>query len=87
MKKLIIPTMAVLLSSSPVYAENKLHQDQFNKLDTNSDGMLTQNEIQAQPVLIRLTNFYYQYSFISADVNKDGQISLDEFLANEQDTY
>ena len=45
----------------------------FDKLDTNHDGKLTQEEAQAHPTVAA--------HFDSADTNHDGVLSKDEFMA------
>ena len=87
MKKTIITLIATLSCSATALADNKLLISQFSLLDKDSDGFLTLAEIQAKPHVIRHTNFFYQGSFKSADINRDNLISQDEYIANEQDTY
>jgi hypothetical protein len=45
----------------------------FDKLDTNHDGKLSQEEAQAQPTVAM--------NFASADTDHDGTLSKEEFLA------
>ena len=87
MYKSIITVVAVFMFSGTTFAENKMYQEEFNRLDINSDGVLSKKELKEQPTLIRFTNFFYKDSFRSADINKDGLINLEEYMANEQDTY
>lgn len=87
MKTLLITIVFVVTGSNAAYAGNQIFQSQFKKLDTNTDGVLTQQEIQAQPTLVRFTNFFYQDSFLLADINKDGFIDIEEFIANEEYSF
>ena len=84
MKILLFTIVTIILSSGVANADNNLLREKFKELDRNHDSLLTQQEIQAQPVLIRFTNFYPPGSFISADINKDGVINIEEFIANEE---
>lgn len=85
MKMLLAVFTIVLSGSGTAFAVNDQLQEQFNKLDDNKDKMLTQEELRAHPALIQFTNFYSHGSFILADINKDNQIDIKEFVAHEED--
>ena len=59
---------------------------QFQTLDTNKDGYLSQEEIAAgiaarRTQLIAAIRKQRDAAFVAMDTNKDGQLSRDEFLA------
>ena len=83
MKTLLITIAMLLWCPSFTYANVAVLQDQFYALDGNKDKVLTEAEIQAQPDRIRFTDFYPQDSFLFADINQDGFISIDEFVEFE----
>jgi Ca2+-binding EF-hand superfamily protein len=61
-------------------------QAEFQALDTNKDGYLSQSEIAAGLVarraqLIAAIRKQREAAFLAMDTNKDGQLSRDEFLA------
>ncbi|MGD8526273.1 MAG: EF-hand domain-containing protein [Thioalkalispiraceae bacterium] len=87
MKTLIITMMLTVSAISRVYAEIDEVKAQFWKLDINNDGLLTKEELQAQPEIARLTNLFNQRSFILADINEDGVIDVKEYVANEEIQY
>jgi len=61
-------------------------QAQFQALDTNKDGFLSQGEIAAgvqsrRAQVINAVRKQRETAFLQMDTNKDGQLSRDEFLA------
>ena len=87
MKTLIIAIILLVSGISSVYADIDELRAQFGKLDINTDGVITKEELQAQPELIRFTNLFNQRSFLLADINKDGLIDVREYIANEEIIY
>lgn len=71
-------------STGDAYAASETLAERFNELDRNRDSLLTPDEIQSRPALVRFTNLYYRDSFRWADANKDGLINFEEFIANEE---
>jgi len=84
MKILLAMCITVLTCPGIAFADNDQLKDKFNKLDENNDSMLTRKELQSKPALTRFSNFYSRGSFDRADVNKDDQIDIREFIAQEQ---
>jgi Ca2+-binding EF-hand superfamily protein len=66
-------------------AESESIQHQFMQLDADSNGVITDNEVNAKPEVIRYMHLHYDGSFSTADVNKDGVIDRAEFSAFEED--
>jgi acyl-CoA-binding protein len=54
-------------------------------LDRDVNGLISHDEVQSQPSLVRLMNLYYQDSFLEADVNKDGVLDREELYAYEEE--
>lgn len=59
--------------------------NQFIQLDTDGDGLITRQEIAAQPVLTRGMEVSVVGGFDMGDFNSDGMLDLAEFLANEEE--
>lgn len=74
-KTLLIVALSALSVSSLAFAAESKTQEQFNKLDTNHDGYISQDEAKAQPDLSE--------NYSQADTNKNGQIDESEFSAFE----
>ena len=87
MKTLIITIMFTVTGIGHVLADIDVLKQEFMKLDINTDGVITKDEFQAQPELVRTTNFFSQGSFILADINEDGVIDVKEYVANEEIRY
>jgi len=63
-------------------ASSKKSSEWFEKLDTNKDGYVTQDEIsQAKATRRADMKARFDDRFQEADANKDGQLSLDEVQA------
>jgi hypothetical protein len=63
-------------------ASSKKSAEWFDKLDTNKDGYVTQDEIsQAKSTRRADMKARFDERFTEADANKDGQLSLDEVQA------
>jgi Ca2+-binding EF-hand superfamily protein len=63
-------------------ASSKKSTEWFDKLDTNKDGYVTQDEIsQAKATRRADMKARFDERFQEADMNKDGQLSLDEVQA------
>lgn len=84
MKALLIILISIVLNFGVAYADNKLIQKQFNDLDRDLSGFISNDEVQSQPNLIRFMNLYYQDSFLQADINEDGVLDLEELYAYEE---
>lgn len=84
MKTLYISIISVMLSIGTSYADDKTLQEQFNRLDTNADGVLSRQEVKSQSAIVRFMNLFSKDSYRMADVNKDGVVDRKEFIANEE---
>lgn len=80
-----ITTVFLFSVSTMVPAENRYLNKQFNDLDKDGDGVISRHEVQSQQRYVRFMNLYYSNSFSQADVNKDGILDKDEFIAYEED--
>ncbi len=67
---------AVVFPLSVAAGEKSTTQDSFNKLDTNKDGYISQQEAKNNKKLIE------QWDTVDADAN--GQLEMSEFSAFEQ---
>jgi Ca2+-binding EF-hand superfamily protein len=85
MRALLFCFISIVLNFGVAYADNKLIQKQFNELDRDLSGFISQDEVQSQPNLVRFMNLYYQDSFLMADINQDGVLDLDELFAYEEE--
>ncbi len=92
MKKSIIVTalmLTVALSlpsqAAVTYKYNTVIVDQFIQLDTDGDGLITRQEIAAQPELTREMEVSVAGGFEMGDFNSDGVLDWPEFLANEEE--
>lgn len=92
MKKLIIVTAFVLttalslpLQATVEYKYNTVIVNQFIQLDTDGDGLITRQEIAAQPELTRGMEVSVAGGFEMGDFNSDGFLDWPEFLANEEE--
>lgn len=83
MKKSIFASAAaaslmVAFAASPVMAETEVnHEELFEQLDVQGNGVITLEEAQAHPEV------YDQFDEL--DANGDGELTLDEFEAFEAD--
>jgi len=87
MKLIFTAVLSILFFTGNADACMVKTNDIFFKIDTNGDGLLTYNEVSAQPDIVRFTNLYYRDSFYLADINSDGVLNIQEYLANEEDVY
>jgi len=73
----VLPLVPVGVSAA---GNQTTDQDMFNKLDTNHDGYISQDEARSDRDLAK--------DWKSADTNKDGKLDESEFSAfeEEQDT-
>jgi len=61
-------------------AQQKLIKLAFNYVDSDSDGLISQSQVQAVLTKLKLSNFNLdQAAFKRYDVNGDGSLDLDEF--------
>ena len=67
------------------YQGNPVIVDQFIQLDTDGDGLITRQEVAAQPDLTRGMEVSVVGSFDMGDFNSDGMLDWPEFLANEEE--
>ncbi len=74
---LIIAAITLLPIGAYAAESHGTTKQMFNKLDTNHDGYISQQESKADADLSRNYN--------SADTNKDGKLEESEFSAFEQD--
>lgn len=71
----LIVAVVALLPMSVMGAGAKSAQAMFNKLDTNQDGYISQDEAKADTQLSK--------NWSDADLNKDGKVEESEFSAFE----
>jgi Ca2+-binding EF-hand superfamily protein len=62
---------SALLAAGTAFAGDTAHEQTFNELDENKDGVLTQAEASADSELIA--------QFTVVDTNQDGMINLSEY--------
>ena len=67
------------------YQGNQVIVGQFIQLDTDGDGLVTRQEVAAQPELTRGMEVSVVGSFDMGDFNSDGMLDWPEFLANEEE--
>jgi len=75
-KKDFLIVVAAMLPLSVFAAGNPTVQESFNKLDSNQDGYISQQEAQADKQLTE--------DWSKVDTNKDGKIEESEFSAFEE---
>ena len=85
MRTVFLSMLVVALGSGISFAESESIQHQFMQLDTDSNGVITGNEVNSKPEVTRYMHLHYDGSFSTADVNKDGVIDRAEFNAFEED--
>jgi Ca2+-binding EF-hand superfamily protein len=73
MKKLLL-TAAVLLLPTMAIQAAEAETAMFNQLDTDQSGFISAEEAKAHPELAPI--------FSNLDVDKDEQLSLEEFIAS-----
>ena len=90
--KALVTTAVILTAafSMPLQAYesfqgNPVIVDQFIQLDTDGDGLVTRQEVSAQPELTRGMEVSVVGSFDTGDFNSDGMLDWPEFLANEEE--
>ena len=83
MKAMLMVLAAALCSTGIVYAGDAVLRDQFCQLDADGDQRLSKAEIRRQPELVSYTNLYPEESFLFADVNEDGYLSIEEYVVHE----
>jgi len=87
--KATVITLGVVLAA-PVLAAgdyceyNAAIKTQFKQLDSDSDGFINKAEVNAQPELVKNMNVYGGDNFAMGDIDADGVLSWNEFLANEE---
>ena len=92
MKKFILTTALMLamafslpLQATVSYKYNTVIVNQFIQLDADGDGLITRQEIAAQPELTRGMEVSVSGGFEMGDINSDGVLDWPEFLANEEE--
>lgn len=83
MKTMLTVLAATLCTTSMAYAGDMVLRDQFHQLDVDGDQLVSKAELRRQPELVRYTNLYPRDSFLFADVNEDGYLTEDEYVAHE----
>ena len=83
MKVMLMSLAAALCTTSMAYAGDLNLRDQFHELDKDGDQRISKVELLRQPELVRYTNLYPRESFLFADVNEDGYLNEDEYVAHE----
>lgn len=73
----------LILMTGTVAAEPGIIE-QFQQLDANQDGIVTEIEVDSRPDLVRYMHLYSYRSFGLADVNEDGHLNEAEFVAFEE---
>ena len=87
MKNSLIVALFTILVSANAHSARSDDVQLFTLLDTNRDGVLNKQEVYTNKKAIRFTNLYYQESFYKADINSDGLLDFNEYIANEEDIY
>ena len=82
---IITAAFSLPLQAYESYQGNPVIVNQFIQLDADGDGLLTREEITAQPVLTREMEVSVVGSFETGDFNSDGMLDWPEFLANEEE--
>ena len=83
MKTLAFILFGLLLGSTAAIAdEQDVLAQQFSKIDTNGDGVVTAAEVEAQPQVVNQLQLYNKFK--QADFNSDGNINFSEFSAFEE---
>jgi hypothetical protein len=67
------------------YQGNPVIVDQFIQLDADGDGLITRQEVTAQPEFTRGMEVSVSGGFDMGDFNSDGMLDWPEFLANEEE--
>ena len=78
-------TAFLLLLAQSVVAGEPGITEQFQQLDVNQDGVVTEIEVDSRPDLVRYMHLYGNSSFGLADINADGQLDEAEFAAFEEE--
>jgi len=73
---MVLAAVALLPLGAYAAGSSSTMQENFNKLDTNQDGYISQQEAQADKQLTQ--------DWSKADSNQDGQIDQSEFSAFEE---
>jgi len=87
--KMTVITLGVILAA-PVHAVgdfcayNSAIKTQFKQLDSNGDGYINKAEVNAQPELVKDMHVYGGDNFAMGDIDEDGALSWNEFLAYEE---
>ena len=82
---IITAAFSLPLQAYESYQGNPVIVNQFIQLDADGDGLLTREEVSAQPVLTRDMDVSVVGSFDTGDFNSDGMLDWPEFLANEEE--
>jgi hypothetical protein len=82
---IIAAAFSLPLQAYESYQGNPVIVNQFIQLDADGDGLLTREEVSAQPVLTRDMDVSVVGSFDTGDFNSDGMLDWPEFLANEEE--
>lgn len=76
----VIAIVAMLLmTTTSIFAQEKKKgnpEKVFKRLDTNEDGFITVNELEANEKTKKLAK-----RFLKIDANEDAKVSLEEFIA------
>ena len=88
LKATVIALGVVLVA--PVHAvgeyceNNSVIKTQFKQLDSDGNGFINKAEVNAQPELVKNMYVYGGDNFAMGDIDADGVLSWNEFLANEE---
>ncbi len=84
MKRTIVSVFVFALVAGAALAQHSDPRSSFTRLDADGNGYVSQEELKAQPRVVRDTSLYAYGSFELADVNDDEQLSEAEFSAFEE---
>ena len=84
MKNMIVSVFVFALFGGAALAQHSDPQSSFTRLDADGNGYISQEEVKAQPDVVKDTSLHGYGSFEVADVDDDAQLSEAEFAAFEE---